>query len=222
MTMKKRLQYQGYHLLAFLLLGGLLYYATAAYPDGNVRVAKLSTSHWLWFSWFFAGLFQFWVAFFWRLELYGNRISSRMGRAGFPLYRASYVVFGLLRFLPFVPIALTSRYTAAVPAWVARPFLVLTIPLSLWGLYGAAAYFGVTRASGADHFDPAYRALSLEKRGMYRYIPNVMYTVVLLALYHPGLVWQSAPALIAAVAHHAFVWVHYFCTEKPDLRTIYS
>ena len=102
------------------------------------------------------------------------------------------------------------------------PFLVITIPLSLWGLYCAAFYFGVTRASGADHFIPAYRGARLEKRGIYKYIPNVMYTVVLLAVYHPGLVWQSAQGLAAAAAHHAFVWVHYFCTEMPDLKEIYG
>ena len=220
--MKKILQYQGYHLLAFLLLGGLLYYTTLACPDGETQAGKLSTSQWIWFSWIFAGIFQFWVAFFWRLELYGNRISACLGKAGFPIYRAGYVVFGLLRLLPIIPIALTSRDTATVPAWFSLPFLAVTIPLSLWGLYCAAFYFGITRASGADHFDAAYRSAALEKRGIYQYIPNVMYTVVLLAIYHPGLVWQSVPGLVAAAAHHAFVWVHYFCTEKPDMREIYG
>ena len=220
--MKKILQYQGYHLLAFLLLGGLLYYTTLAYPDGEAPAGKLSTSQWIWFSWIFAGIFQFWVAFFWRLELYGSRISACLGPAGFPIYRAGYVVFGLLRLLPIIPIALTSRDTATVPAWFSLPFLAVTIPLSLWGLYCATFYFGITRASGADHFDTAYRSAALEKRGIYKYIPNVMYTVVLLAIYHPGLVCQSAPGLVAAAAHHAFVWVHYFCTEKPDMREIYG
>ena len=49
-------------------------------------------------------------------------------------------------------------------------------------MYCAAVYFGITRASGADHFIPSYRDKNLEKRGIYKYIPNVMYTVVLLAL----------------------------------------
>ncbi|CAB1057715.1 hypothetical protein D1BOALGB6SA_2468 [Olavius sp. associated proteobacterium Delta 1] len=220
--MKKKLQYQGYHLLAFLLLGGLLYHTILVYPDGETRFWKLSSSQWIWFSWIFAGIFQFWIAFFWRLELYGGRISAWMGRAGFSLYRTGYVVFGLLRLLPLIPIALTSRGTASVPAWISLPFLALTIPLSLWGMYCATVYFGITRASGADHFIPAYRDKNLEKRGIYKYIPNVMYTVVLLALYHPGLIWQSAQGIIAAAAHHAFVWVHYFCTEKPDLKEIYG
>lgn len=220
--MKKILQYQGYHLLAFLLLGGLLFCTTLAYPDGEILVGKLSTSRWIWFSWIFAGIFQFWIALFWRLELYGGRISARLGRVGFPLYRAGYVLFALLRLLPIIPIALSSRDTASVPAWVSLTFLTITIPLSLWGLYYATVYFGITRASGVDHFDAAYRGANLEKRGIYKYIPNVMYTVVLLALYHPGLVWQSAPGLVAAAAHHSFVWVHYFCTEKPDVQEIYG
>ena len=220
--MAKILQYQGRHLLAYVFLGALLFYCRSFYPQGEVRIGSLSTWQWVWFSWILAGNFQFWVALFWRLELYGGRINACMGGAGFQIYRSGYVVFGLLRFLALVPIALTSRQSAAVPSWVSLPFLSVTIPMSLWGLYCAAAYFGITRASGADHFDPAYRRKDLEKRGIYRYIPNVMYTVVVLAVYHPGLVWQSAPALIAAAAHHAFVWVHYFCTEKPDMQVIYG
>ena len=221
-TVNKIFEYQGYHLLAFVLLGGVLYWTTKVYPDGQNRVAGLSTSQWIWFSWIFAGIFQFWVAFFWRRELYGGRISAHLGKAGFLFFRIGFVVFGLARLLPVVPIALTSRHSASIPEWIAVPFLLLTIPLSLWGLYCATFYFGLTRASGADHFLPGYRGANLEKRGIYKYIPNAMYTVVLLALYPPGLIWQSAPALVVAAAHHAFVWTHYFCTEKPDLEQIYG
>lgn len=218
----RRLERQGYHLLAFILLGGLLLYTTHVYPDGKVLIGSMSTSQWIWFSWVFAGIFHLWITFFWRMELYGNKISAWLGKAGFPLYRAGYVVFGLLWLLPVIPISFSSRDTASVPAWFSVPFLAVTIPLTLWGLHNATVYFGITRASGADHFDAAYRNAPLEKRGIYKYIPNVMYTVVLLALYHPGLVVQSAQGLIAAAAHHAFVWVHYFCTERPDMREIYG
>jgi len=220
--MKEIFKYQGYHILIFLLLGGLLYCTTPVYSEGETRIIALSTTQWIWLSWLFAGIFQFWVALFWRLELYGGRISAWWGLAGFTIYRAGYVVFGLLRFLSIIPIALSSRHTASVPAWISLPFLALTIPLSLWGLYCAIFYFGITRASGSDHFSSVYRRANPEKRGLYKYIPNVMYSVVLLALSHPGLIWQSAPGLIAAAAHHAFVWAHYFCTEKPDYREIYE
>ena len=39
---------------------------------------------------------------------------------------------------------------------------------------------------------------------------------------HPGLFFESKLGLIAAACHHCFVWFHYFCTEKPDLREIYG
>ena len=41
-------------------------------------------------------------------------------------------------------------------------------------------------------------------------------------LYHPPLVWRSRLGLIMIVAHHAFVWCHYFFTEKPDMKEIYG
>lgn len=222
MEIRKLFQYQGVHLFAFIALGGVLYATNAAFPDSQRLLWKLSCSEWIWISWIFAGIFQFWISFFWRFELYGGHVSRKMGPFGFQLYRAGYVVFGLLRFIPLVPIALTSPHTLNLPAWFSIPFLVVTIPLSLWGVYCAAVYFGITRASGIDHFDPAWSRHNLEKRGIYKYVPNVMYTVVLLAIYHPGVVWQSAPALIGGGVHHAFVWIHYFCTEKPDMQEIYG
>ncbi len=78
------------------------------------------------------------------------------------------------------------------------------------------------RASGADHFDPAYRARGLETRGIYRYVRNPMYAVVLLLIYHPALFHHSRLGLVVAAAQHAFVWCAYFCSEKPDLKTIYG
>ena len=79
----------------------------------------------------------------------------------------------------------------------------------------------MNRVFGADHFDQAYRTKGLEMRGVFRYIPNAMYTLVFLLAYHPGLLWESRLSLLVAAAHHVFVWCHYFFTEKPDMREIY-
>jgi hypothetical protein len=46
--------------------------------------------------------------------------------------------------------------------------------------------------------------------------------VGLLILYHAGLLWESVLALVVAAFHHAFVWVAYFSSEKPDMREIYG
>ena len=29
-------------------------------------------------------------------------------------------------------------------------------------------------------------------------------------------------ALVVAMFSHAYIWVHYFCTERPELRVIYG
>jgi hypothetical protein len=131
-------------------------------------------------------------------------------------------VLGFLRFFPLIPICLATSGTLPIPPAVSFALLAVSTPLILWALYAAVVHFGYTRASGADHFDPAYRQGTFEKKGIYRYVPNAMYSVVLLILYHGGLFWFSALGCVVAAAHHAFVWVHYFCTEKPDIREIYG
>ena len=100
--------------------------------------------------------------------------------------------------------------------------IVVTTPLILWAIYSVLFYFSINRAFGADHFFPEYKNKSLEKRGTFKYIPNSIYTVLLLLLYHPGLFYGSALGLVTALIHHLFVWTHYYCTEKPDLKEIYG
>jgi hypothetical protein len=43
-----------------------------------------------------------------------------------------------------------------------------------------------------------------------------------MVLYLPGLIWGSSAALLLAAFNHAYVWVHYFTTEKPDMGVIYG
>lgn len=220
--MSRVLRNQGYHLLLYIVIGAVLYAAIMQFPDGRAKIWGLSARDMILLSWIFAGLHQGWIAFFWRTELYTGRISAWLGRAGFSVFRAGFITFASCRLLLLIPISLLTAQTASIPRALSIALIVLTTPFILWGLYSVVAYFGLNRAFGADHFDPAYRHGSLEKRGVFKYIPNSMYTVVLLAIYHPGLLWHSWPGLIAAAAHHTLVWVHYFCTEKPDMTEIYG
>jgi hypothetical protein len=43
-----------------------------------------------------------------------------------------------------------------------------------------------------------------------------------MVLYLPALWYASRPALVAAVFSHLYIWVHYFATERPDMRRIYG
>jgi hypothetical protein len=220
--MARVFKHQGYHLLLYVAIGTVLYALVVQLPEGDRRIWGLSAREMIGLSWIFAGLHQGWIVFFWRMEFHFGKIGAWFGRAGFTIFRIGFVTFALGRLLLLIPISLATAGTASIPRALSVALIAVTTPFILWGLYSVFAYFGANRAFGADHFDPAYRGGTLEKRGIFRYIPNSMYTVVLLLLYHPGLFWDSGPGLIAAAAHHAFVWTHYFCTEKPDMREIYG
>jgi len=49
-----------------------------------------------------------------------------------------------------------------------------------------------------------------------------MYVYGLLILYLPGLFLLSKAALLVALFNHVYIWVHYYCTEQPDMKVIYG
>ena len=215
-------EHQAKHLIVWLGVGGLLLVEAQRVSLQTAVHWNLDANTWLIISWAFAALHQGWIAVFWRLELLGQRVTKKLGRSGFVIFRIGFVLFASVRLLAIIPISFATPDTIAIPPWLSSGLIVVTTPLILWGLYSVAAYFGFTRAFGADHFDPAYRTLGVERRGIFKYVSNSMYTVVLLALYHPGLLVHSYMGLVVAAGHHALVWTHYFCTERPDMAAIYD
>ena len=89
-------------------------------------------------------------------------------------------------------------------------------------MFCVARYFGMKRATGADHFDESYRSKPFVKKGIFKYSRNSMYTFGLLLVWVPGILAESRAAILLAAFNHAYVWVHYFCLEKPDIRRIYG
>ncbi|MCW8955733.1 MAG: hypothetical protein OQL09_02540 [Gammaproteobacteria bacterium] len=221
-VLDKRFERQGLHAFAFIVLGAVQYIAIQQLPPGSGAIWGLTTAEWVIICWIFAGLFQGWVVFFWRMELYGGWISANFGKAGFFIHQIGYGVLGFIRFALLIPICLSTKNTLLISPLVSLVIIVLSTPLILWALYSAIFHFGFTRASGADHFDSTYRERKFENKGLYKYVPNVMYTVALFGLYHAGLFWFSTLGLIVAAAHHAFVWAHFYCTEQLDMREIYG
>ena len=49
-----------------------------------------------------------------------------------------------------------------------------------------------------------------------------MYVVGLAVLYLPGLLLLSEAAILVAFFNHIYIWVHYYTTEQPDMKTIYG
>jgi len=99
--------------------------------------------------------------------------------------------------------------------------VLLAVPLVYLG-WSVARYFGYARAAGVDHFDESYRSGPLVTQGIFRFGGNPMYVCGMTALWVPALLMGSVAALCTALFHHAYVWVHYWCTERPDMRRIYG
>ena len=49
-----------------------------------------------------------------------------------------------------------------------------------------------------------------------------MYTLAFLGLWSIALVARSHAGLVAALFQHAYIWVHYLCTEAPDMEVLYG
>ena len=89
-------------------------------------------------------------------------------------------------------------------------------------MYSVGHYFGIDRVYGIDHFDPSYRSKPLVKDGMFKYTDNAMYKFGFLILWTIALVFLSQAALLAAAFNQLYIWVHFYCTELPDIRRIYA
>ena len=100
--------------------------------------------------------------------------------------------------------------------------LLLLAPAHLWALHSTVVHFTLPRALGGDHFRDAYANLPLVDKGLFEFTQNGMYGVAFLGLWGIAFLFGSWNALVVALFHHAYIWVHYYCTEKPDMEWIYG
>ena len=99
--------------------------------------------------------------------------------------------------------------------------LILLLPVVYTG-WSIERFFGVPRALGGDHFRQHYRELPLVNEGAFKYSSNAMYSFAFLAFWVIALLTGSRAALASALFQHAYIWVHWYCTEEPDMRVIYD
>ena len=103
--------------------------------------------------------------------------------------------------------------------WVIVPVLTLLVGYTF---YSIRKYFGFERAFGADHFFSKYRDMPFVREGIFKYSSNSMYAFGILLLPLIGIAMESELALLAGVYHYITGWLHYYCTEKPDIEIIYG
>ena len=128
----------------------------------------------------------------------------------------------LLRPLLTIALGLSDFGSFAAPGGLQIAFgIILLIPAIYTG-WSIEKYFGVPRALGGDHFRQSYREMALVKEGAFRYNSNAMYLFAFLLFWSIALFTGSRAALAAALFQHAYIWVHMYCTEAPDMQVIYG
>jgi hypothetical protein len=220
--LKKIFERQVLHMAALLLL---LWIVVTLFSGDRFREGvflDISTPVWFWLTIATAVAHQLYTWAMWRLELYGKVLSRFFGEHAFTLYKILFALFGLSRFM-IVPLAISNRCAIEFHGLLQWGLSGLILIPALYLFYSVFRWFGLNRAAGLDHFRPEEAPeWGFVKEGIFRYTSNGMYLFGFLILWVPGMMLESPAALLAAAFSHLYIWVHYFCTEKPDMETIYG
>lgn len=207
-------------LLVVLLVPLVAVSGTPAFQSGALW--GIGTPVWFWLAVALPVIHQSYVWFCWRTQLHGSLLARLLGDGGFTLYAIGFAILGISRIASVFLLAAANRDTVPIDPTALRVLAVLVAVPAAYLFYSVARYFGFRRAMGIDHFDPAYRSMPFVRQGIFRYTTNGMYVFGFLLLWVPGLWWTSAAALAVALFNHLYIWVHYYATERPDIRRIYG
>jgi hypothetical protein len=158
-----------------------------------------------------------WLA--WRLELLSSTTSKTIGFNGY--IAGFFLLFGG-RFVSLLALAWMDRGSLHLQALPRFALTGIMTVLGVYAMYSVMRFFGMARAAGADHFDPQYRKMPFVKGGIFRYTSNGMYVYAFLLFWAIAVGFNSSAALAVAAFSHAYIWVHFYATEKPDMDYLYS
>ena len=203
-------------------LGGtvLLFYIGAQLVDlnGNTNTfLGISALGWFIIAMSVPIIHQAYVWICWRSELCWQSISNSIGFKGYVIIFFILIISRLSAIvLCFVDYG--SLYKPGILAWIIS--IILFIP-GVYTMYSVKKYFGFLRAAGADHFDPKYRDMPFEKKGIFKWSPNAMYVFAIGIPFAFAVATGSQSMFVVAIYTYISIWLHYFCTEKEDFKIIY-
>ena len=172
-----------------------------------------------WIAVAFPIVHQVYVWLAWRLELLTGATSNAIGFRGY--LACFFLLFGG-RFVSLFALAWLDRGSLQFPQLVQTGLAVLLTAIGVYAMYSVRLYFEMARAAGADHFDPQYRSMPFVREGIFRFTSNGMYLYAFLLFWAIAVGLNSSAALLVAAFSHAYIWVHFYATEKPDMSFLYS
>jgi hypothetical protein len=213
---------QGLHLALLCVLSAVAWIFGSRWATGESVFLGLSPRAWFFLAWVLPILHQSFVWVVWRTELCFSGITRAFGPTGFTYYAIGFSVLGISRVLGGLGLGIADRQSMGLnPVSVIIAVIILTPPM-VYTFYSVAKYFGFRRAFGIDHFDETYRDKPFVKAGIFKYTSNAMYTFGFLLFWIIAIAFNSKLALLCAFFNHAYVWIHYYCTERPDMALIYG
>lgn len=221
--MKEIFRYQLWHLLFVAIsIAVIQIFITFNGNTMNGIIGDIDTKTWFWIAIVTPILHQIYVWIIWRLELHQNTFTSHYGVSkAFKLYAVGFSILFASRLIFIIILALSNQASLSINPFFAYSIAAVIIPVVIYLFYSVKKYFTIERAYGIDHFDKSYNEPYV-KEGIFRYTNNGMYIYGLMILYLPGLLLLSKLALVVALFNHIYIWVHYYCTERPDMETIYG
>ena len=199
----------------------LLFYIGVQMVDLEVNTNAflgISALNWFMIAMSVPLIHQAYVWICWRSELCWQSISNTIGFKGYIIIFFTLIISRLSAIiLCFVDYG--SLYKPGLLAWILS--IILFIP-GVYTMYSVKKYFGFLRAAGADHFDPKYKDMPFEKRGIFKWSPNAMYVFAIGIPFAFAVATGSQSMFVVAIYTYISIWLHYFCTEKEDFKVIYG
>ncbi len=216
--MFRRQQYHGISLvLLLLLMGGILWV-----PGLTVgRVLGVDTVTWYSITVVLVVMHHVYVWFCWRSELHYQTLTELFGSNGFTVYAVGALFFLMARPILVIVVGVANRNTLWLPdliCWILTAVLAL---LSTGGICTTLKNMTFQQVLGVDHFYENITKRGLTEEGIFRYVSNPLFTLGMLGMWIPGVIFRSKAALVLGLFQHLYVWVHYLTIERPDIQMLY-
>ena len=210
--------------LLHVLLATLLTYGTLSlYRQSSSQDFNLGPYVFFLAAIAFTLLHQILVAIVFRLQLHLNLMVRMFGKYALIIWGIIFLPLLVLRptLVLMAGLADTSELLPIAPMYHLPVGAILLIP-AIWGMHSVIKYFTIPRALGGDHFYDRYANMPMVREGIFKYSSNAMYTFVFIGFWAIAILTNSWNALVLAAFNHAYIWVHMYCTEGPDMRVIYG
>lgn len=212
---------QGQHIgILVLMLAGCAWFLQDF--QGQGRFLWMNSLTWAWISIWLAVTHQVMVALVFRLQLHRRLMTRVFEERDLWVWGVMFFPLLLARPVTVLIVAVLDRGSMGIEPWVGAMLgLCLLLP-SVYTMYCVKKYFSFERALGGDHFYDLYREMPIVRDGAFGWSQNAMYTFGFLGLWAFAIGLGSWQALIVAGFQHAYIWVHMYTVEGPDMRHLYQ